>query len=241
MLHIAICDDDLRIVNDINNILFNFSKTESIDMKLFNFCDGTELLSSSENFDVIFLDIEMKYSNGIEIAQRIHEKNMSTPIIFITNYADYWRRAFSVHAFCFIVKPLCENEVVTCFNDLIKLINISSEAILLPTENGTERFELKDILYFIFESKKKVYVHTKNGRVIIKKNLSDIYDMLDTNQFYQTRRDCIVNLRHVKKLQNEYVIVTTDGSLLPLAQKKKDEFMKKLSTEFVKNLKGRKI
>ena len=37
----------------------------------------------------------------------------------------------------------------------------------------------------------------------------------------------------------EDVIVLENGDILPLAQKKKDEFMDKLSGAFVKRLKGR--
>ena len=91
----------------------------------------------------------------------------------------------------------------------------------------------------MFEAKKKVYVYTADGRVLVRENLTDIYNMLNKERFYQTRRDCVLNLKYVQKIQNEFVIIMKNGDMLPLAQKKKDEFVRKLSNVFVETLKGK--
>ena len=83
-------------------------------------------------------------------------------------------------------------------------------------------------------------MHTKDGAFIIHENLRDIYEKLDKTQFYMPKKNCIVNLRNVQNLRNDYVIVMKNGVLLPLAQKKKDEFQKKLSSVFMNNLKGKR-
>jgi DNA-binding LytR/AlgR family response regulator len=127
-------------------------------------------------------------------------------------------------------------------DDYMGMVEASEEeSVLLQTNNGIERIRLNDILYFVFESKKKVLLQTKKERIIVKENLSDIYERLDKTHFYQTRRDSIVNLRQVQKLQNEYVIIMKDGTMMPLAQKKKEDFMTRLTSEFVDDMKGRKI
>ena len=184
----------------------------------------------------------MKYSNGIEVAQEIRKNDINVPIVYITSYTDYWRRAFKVHAFEFISKPFNSKDVYSCMDDYIGMMEASDEeSILVHTFKGIECIKLKDVLYFVFESKKKVLIQTKKERIIAKENLSDIYERLDKTHFYQTRRDSIVNLRQVQKLQNEFVIIMKDGTMLPLAQKKKEDFMTKLITEFVDDMKGRKI
>lgn len=241
MLHIAVCDDQEEIIREIKTILSEYSQKKAIEIQVLSFYDGIELLSSSMKFDIIFLDIEMKRSNGIEIAQVIRKSNMNIPIVYITSYNDYWRRAFKVHAFGFISKPFKKDDIYSCVDDYLALIfSLEEESILFSTDKGSECVKLNEIYYFIYESKKKVCVQTKHGRIIVKENLSDIYNRIDKTHFYQTRRDCIVNLRQIQKIQNGYVIIMKDGSMIPLAQKKKDDFMKRLSTEFVDDLKGRK-
>jgi two-component system LytT family response regulator len=167
---------------------------------------------------------------------------MNVPIVYVTNYVDYWRRAFKVHAFGFIMKPFNKDEFCEVMDDYFTAIHdASEETITFPTDDGAVCVKLNEIYYFMFESKKKVCVHTDSKRVMVRENLTDIYERLDKTQFYRTRRDCIVNLKYVQKLQNNYVIIMKNGHLLPLAQKKKNEFMSKLSVAFIKKLKGRNI
>lgn len=66
----------------------------------------------------------------------------------------------------------------------------------------------------------------------------EIYSNLDKSRFYRSRRDCILNLKYVKKIKNNFVIVMRNGDLLPLAQRKKDEFVAMLTKEYVNSMKG---
>lgn len=184
----------------------------------------------------------MQQSNGIEVAQKIRIMDMNVPIVYITSYIDYWRRAYKVHAFDFITKPFKPEELYKVMKDyLAALDDASEETITFPTDDGVVCFKMNDIYYFMFEAKKRVYVHTADGRVLVRENLTDIYNMLNKERFYQTRRDCVLNLKYVQKIQNEFVIIMKNGDMLPLAQKKKDEFVRKLSNVFVETLKGKNI
>ncbi len=242
MLRVAVCDDEAIMGEDVKNILLDYCNSKSVDIKISLYCDGYDLLMAEEKFDIIFLDIEMERSNGIEIAQKIREQDMNVPIVYITNYVDYWRRAFKVHAFGFIMKPFNKDEFFEVMDDYFTAIHdASEETITLPTDGGVVCVKINEIYYFMFEAKKKVYLYGSSKKIVIRENLTAIYDKLDKTQFYQTRRDCIVNLKYVQKLQNNYVIVMKNGHLLPIAQKKKNEFMSKLSVAFIQKLKGRNI
>lgn len=239
MLKIAVCDDDTNILQSVDTLLSDYFKMNNIEYLLDKYNDGNDLLASAENFDIIFLDIEMEHSNGIDIAEHIRMLNSSVPIVYITNYTDYWRRAFKVHAFGFITKPLKESDFKDLLDDYINTFSSSFKHIAsFTTSNGPIRINYDDILYFFFKSKRNVDLFTKDGKYLLRENLSDIYDKLDKKWFYQPRRECIVNLKNVKKLQNDYAIVMLDGSILPLAQRKKEEFMKKLADAFMDVVKG---
>ena len=226
MLHIAVCDDDIKTLDEVKQILTDYCRAKKLAAKVSAYCDGTDLLASEESFDIIFLDIEMQQSNGIEVAQKIRRMDMNVP--------------YKVHAFDFITKPFKPEELCEVMRDyLAALDDASEETITFPTDDGVACFKINDIYYFMFEAKKKVYVYTADGRVLVRENLTDIYNMLNKERFYQTRRDCVLNLKYVQKIQNEFVIIMKNGDMLPLAQKKKDEFVRKLSNVFVETLKGK--
>lgn len=242
MLHIAVCDDDIKMLGEVKQILTDYCKAKKLSFKISAYCDGTDLLASEESFSIIFLDIEMQQSNGIEVAQKIRIMDMNVPIVYITSYIDYWRRAYKVHAFDFITKLFKTEDLYKVMKDyLAALDDAREETVTLPTDDGVACFKMNDIYYLMFEAKKKVYVYTADGRVLVRENLTDIYNMLNKERFYKTRRDCVLNLKYVQKIQNEFVIIMKNGDMLPLAQKKKDEFVRKLSNVFVETLKGKNI
>lgn len=56
-------------------------------------------------FDLIFMDIDLGIENGMDAAREIREFDRSTPIIFVTNLAQYAIQGYEVNALDFIVKP----------------------------------------------------------------------------------------------------------------------------------------
>ena len=240
MFRIAVCDDDRYVLDQVNVVLSDYLNSKHLEFEIKEYFDGNDLLKTHDSYDIVFLDIEMKHSNGINVAECIRDKNMNVPIVYITSYTDYWRRAFKVHAFGFITKPFNKSEFEDVLDDFFLSLKNSSHRITFVTSEGTLCFEYEDILYFYSKSKRNVEIIVKNNndlkkpvlKYIIRENLYNIYDKLDKRWFYQTRRECIINLRNVKSFNSEYTIMLVDGTILPLAQRKKDDFMHKLSDAF---------
>ena len=63
MIRIAVCDDENVIVNQIEHIISEVCKRESIPVNIDVFYSGRELkrqVTSGTKYDIIFLDIQMK-------------------------------------------------------------------------------------------------------------------------------------------------------------------------------------
>ena len=107
MISIAICDDNLSAVSEIERVLEQIPhQTILFDA----FYSGEELLkyvlSSHEYYDIYLLDIEMKSVNGLEVAKQINLFSPNSLIVFITSYEKYIYEAFDALAFNFIKKPI---------------------------------------------------------------------------------------------------------------------------------------
>ncbi len=72
--------------------------------------DGKEALDISKkiNPDIVIMDINIPYCNGIEVSKRIRQRNPDTQIIILTAYGqfDYARDALQLGAVSYILKPL---------------------------------------------------------------------------------------------------------------------------------------
>jgi DNA-binding LytR/AlgR family response regulator len=89
VFRVAICDDEQVICSQIENTILNFAEenNEKIDTQVFY--SGEELikfLEVGQSFDLIFLDIELKMINGIEVGRKIREEmdNQILQIIYIS-------------------------------------------------------------------------------------------------------------------------------------------------------------
>jgi two-component system LytT family response regulator len=87
--------------------------------------DGEEALDAINQHhpDVVFVDIEMPRMNGIELAKCLHERFLDTPeklpkIVFVTAFKEFALDAFEFQAFDYLLKPISDDRVTSCLNNL---------------------------------------------------------------------------------------------------------------------------
>ena len=120
-MNIAVCDDE----ENIRYLIKRLIEKQDVSCQIMEFSSGEELLrfwerEDREQLDILFLDISMDGTDGMETAERIRdwkeerEKPLwgSLPLlIFVTGYPEYMPKAFSVNAFQYLVKPIDEKAV----------------------------------------------------------------------------------------------------------------------------------
>ncbi len=113
MLKIAVCDDESVYLDKINTLVKTYFETLNIDTQCYIFSIGKGLIESVEkiDYDVIFLDIELKTSNGLNIAKELRDNNYKGIIVFITIHSEFFPEGYKVDAFRYILKKNLENEV----------------------------------------------------------------------------------------------------------------------------------
>lgn len=239
MIHIAVCDDESEVIEKINDSVTRFLTDNKHSFTIEKYYSGESLIESKKKYDLIFLDIEMKELNGIETAQAIRSEDVDVKIVYITSYTDYWRRAYKVHAFDFISKPFSDEDIHNVLKDFLRIYNAENEkTVELKTAGGVAVLKTKDILYFYIKDKekRKVIVNTSHGEYVSTESLKEIYERLDSEEFYKAHKSCIVNLRYVQSMgkNNGGDIIMTNGTNIPLAIKKQKEFLYLLSKQLRK-------
>lgn len=126
MLRIAICDDDMPLTTEVETLLLTISKEKCIQMEIDIYFDGTTLykgLESGTNYDIIYLDIEMSYMDGIQAAHLIRDLKLPSILIYISSYDTYFKQLFEVEPFRFISKPIDVQLFYKYFMEAYKKIN----------------------------------------------------------------------------------------------------------------------
>ena len=103
-MKILVADDHQLIVDDILDELSDLVPEAQ--------CIGTNDPSAilglvdKHHFDVIFMDIDLDYTNGIDLADQILAKYPRTNIIYVTSYPEYALDSYRTKASTFLMKPV---------------------------------------------------------------------------------------------------------------------------------------
>ena len=90
---------------------------------------------------IALLDIEMPGVNGLEAAEQIREEDRDCSIIFLTAFDEfsYAKRAISVHALDYLLKPGTEEELVAVLEEAIRPVDMQEKKKDAELENGNVR------------------------------------------------------------------------------------------------------
>lgn len=204
MLSIAICDDDNIQRQCILAMINSYLKSINKQYKSYEFTSGEKLLSTKNNFDIYFLDIQMDNLSGINTAKRIRLMHEKAIIIFITGFKDYVFDAFDVNAFHYIVKPIDDNKFKKILYSAIKSLSKKEKFLIAKTISFSSKIYLKDIVY-IESAQRKIKVHTTYDVIEYYYKISDLGTELLEDNFFRCHKSYIVNLKYVQSFDNTFV------------------------------------
>lgn len=192
-MNIAICDDDKKFRDFLENHLRNYYDERSIPLNFFHFSSGEEFLENDLLFDLVFLDVEMGNINGIDTGKELKKKNPHCIIIVITAYEKYLDDAFSIQAFRFLSKPLNIVRLYKALDDVAELINNDIIVFYDMQEKQNVRIYTNDIIY-IEVKRKKIKIVTVNGTYYSNEKFEVWKSKLNGISFVSPHSSYIANL-----------------------------------------------
>ncbi|MDE7445612.1 MAG: LytTR family DNA-binding domain-containing protein [Lachnospiraceae bacterium] len=222
-MNIAICDDEKAIREQINELI----EKEKQGVYPEHYETGDSLLAAGKQFDIVFLDIQMDGTDGIETAKKLRERDEDTILIFITAIREYVFKAFDVSAFHYLLKPIEENKFHEVFQrakrELEKRKKQRRETIFIKTRNRSFTLE-KDSILYIESRAKKVEIHTTEEIIETYASMNEMEAQLG-ERFYRCHRGYLVNMAYVAEYDSESVTLN-NGEYVYLAKEKRGEFVK---------------
>lgn len=104
-----VVDDELAGRHNMESALLKISP-QSLVKTAESVADAVELCREN-NFDVAFLDIELRDGNGLDLAQKIRQMHPQINIIMVTAYDRYALEAHKLYVSGYIMKPPLEADV----------------------------------------------------------------------------------------------------------------------------------
>ena len=196
ILKVAICDDEKVFHKEIINLLHKFQKAKKIDIFMDHYENGNSLLQSGQEYDVIFMDYQMKEMDGIETARKLRETNSDSIIIFISAYPSAALDAFEVQTFRFIQKPIDESKLFKALNDYLKSVDYDN-LLLINTHDGSYKIKMSEIIYLEGDGKYTT-IRTKDKSLRVHLNLKQLEIRLPSSKFIRCSKSFVAGFEHIR-------------------------------------------
>ncbi|MCL2486407.1 MAG: LytTR family DNA-binding domain-containing protein, partial [Oscillospiraceae bacterium] len=194
MIRIAVVEDERGVRRMLTDYIARFASENGINPHVSEFSDGDEILQDYKaEYDVIFLDIQMKRLDGMEAARRIREIDEDVILIFVTNMANYAIRGYSVDAMDFVVKPV----TYFAFSEQLKkaagyLEKRKTHHVFIHTNDGKVRLNTNRI-YYIESFNHRLILHTQSGDYTTGETMNAMEKMLAPHNFYRCNNCYLIN------------------------------------------------
>jgi DNA-binding LytR/AlgR family response regulator len=214
-------DDEPRALEVIERYC---GKTGQINLKA-SFREPVKAIEflQREKVDLIFLDINMPDINGMALLQTLSPKPM---VIFTTAYSHYAVESYELNALDYLLKPITFERFLIAVGKangvlLTKNSTLMDDDSTIFFKSGPQTYPVKvtDILYFEKDGN-YITVHIKDKRILIRENMSDIFDLVPAAIFLRVHKSFVVAIRHITLIEVHQLFA--GGEKIPIGNSYRD-------------------
>lgn len=228
MKKIAIIDDNLSIRSAIAEMIkFNFPD-QFVFREAGGIVEGYKLLTS-EDLDIVLLDVEMGDGTGLELIEALGAFNFK--LVFVTGYRDYAVEAIKHRAKDYILKPINPLELIKTMNILLNELEqereTRNEKILIRQQEATYVLDCENVIRMAADGPYTQLVLTDGRKFLSSKNLKHYEDFLQGRNFMRVHHSHLVNMDQVEQFSRHLNdgIVMVNGDRVPVSTRRKKEIL----------------
>ena len=232
-MRIAICDDNIEFLNQIEDIVKRTYQEKQIEIELFCFQNGQDFFADMQNaerdVDLLLLDIDMPELSGLEVAKKLRGMGKETILIFISAYENYVFDTFEYNPFRFIRKGKLQQELPIALRVAESTYQKNKKRyIVLRCDEGEVRIEETEIMYFDMV-KRQIRICLADGRIYHTwRTMKELQQELSPGHFSKIHSGCVVNLKYVSGYTG-YDITLDNGERLTASRGGIKTFKEELS------------
>ena len=238
-LRTIIVEDEQTSRDILKNYLSKYCPTVEVLGEAKNIDEALILIRNNE-LDLIFLDVEMPYGSGFDLLDKLGKTEFE--VIFVTAYNQYAIEALNKQASYYLLKPISIDDLIKGVDHVtaIKLkenelqdsvltpkIDPVHKKITIPTQDGFEVLEIKDILYCKADDN-YTEIYLENGhKKLVSKTLKYFDDILNENGFARIHKSYLVNVSFVVSYRKGKggTVFLRNGKELSVSASKKAAFL----------------
>ena len=231
MYHIAICDDENKILEDLHSKIEACFRDNEIEADYYCTDNSQNMMEylQKEKVDVLFLDIDMPHISGMDIAGYLNENKKNTILFFVTSQDALVYQTFAYRPFGFIRKTHLQDELLKVIERIKKELRDRKQEITIIRGQDISRVFIKNILYLEAEGN-YINIYTKEEILKIRETMTSMEKELCQKGFIRCHKGYLVNAEYIEKIRGTEISLWWEGKnvSLPIGRSYDKEVKRKL-------------
>ena len=235
-MRIGIVEDELLVAESIREMLTELGYV--VSKPAISYSKAIKMVDEFRP-DLMLMDIQLSGSrDGVELAETLRTSH-DMPIIFLTANSDRStiQRAKNVRPNGYLVKPFTQNELYAAieiaFNNFIEQNRSASATdsaypniIMVKTGTSMVKVYVHEIEFMEAEHVYTVLNLTDKRKLTVRSGLKEYLLNFDPDLFFQTHRSYAVNIKRIRQIEANEVILS--NARIPLSKNKKEELLTRI-------------
>lgn len=207
-MKIVICDDNSEELNKLYNSLQHIFKEHSLHVEIISFNNGNDCYNYLLNYntDIVFLDIYLQDSLGVDIALKLRQQERNFKLIFLTTSNEFANESYQAEASYYLLKPAEEEKIEQALDRCQAFI--SEPTVTLDTGRNTQLTINPQKIIAVEVKDKYCFVYTDTQTYKHYSSMSKIREQLSQDYFLLTHRSYLINMNHVEKIEDGFFVMT---------------------------------
>lgn len=220
MKRIAICEDEHNQQEIIKHLLNSYAKKNELLFSIKTYNNTSQLLDEADEvdpYDLYLLDIYLPDDTGISLAKKLFQKNITSPLIFITTSREHALDAYTVNAIQYLLKPLEEQAFFSAIDIAIQRTEYEKRKYIILKCNGQlHTISTNDIIYTEAYGHNQIIYLTTHETLSVRMSVNELYTKLIASpKFVRCGSSYILNMGNIQTLHPKMVTMI-NGATIPI-------------------------
>ncbi len=223
MYQVLVVEDEAAAADTLCSLLERYGAENGAEFSVTRHDSAMPLIKAKRSYDLIFMDIDLPGINGMEAAELLRTFDQATPLIFVTNLAQYAVHGYEVDALDFIVKPVSYYHFSMRMDKAMRTMARNRRShVTITTRSGMRIVPCNEISYVETRSHDLVYhIIGDEEPLSIRGSLTALEQEVGETPFVRISSSCLVNMDHVRSMQAGEVRMDTGETLYASRAKKR--------------------
>lgn len=175
--------------------------------------------------DLLFLDIEMPGSSGLQLLRHFPGKPM---VVLVTAYQQYALDGYDYGVVDYLLKPVSPDRLKAACKKALEWYALRHPTghLFIKCDGRYERIAHSQIQW-LEAANNYVWINTDQKKYLVYQSLKALEDQLPRELFAQTHKSFIVGKQHIRQVQAN--TVRLPGREVPLSRRYRAGFLQQLS------------